>query len=74
MFSDVIRAAERTAAGGTTPADLDDLARQVDSLDLAQPAAEQERARLAILLDFLGLRLKQNGSSGRPVRARPRKP
>lgn len=55
MFSDVIEAAERAVADGATRADLDDLARQVDGLDLARPG-EEERARLAVLLDFLGLR------------------
>ena len=56
MFSDVTQAAESAVSRGATRADLDDLAHQVDGLDLALPGAEEERARLAVLLDFLGLR------------------
>lgn len=58
MFSDVTQAAERAVSGGATPAELEDLARQVDGLDLTPPGAEEERARLAGLLDFLGLRVQ----------------
>ena len=56
MFSDVTQAAERAVSRGATPADLEDLARQADGLDFGLPGVEQERARLAVLLDFLGLR------------------
>jgi hypothetical protein len=56
MFSDVIRAAERAVSSGANPADLDDLAHQADGLDLTLPGTQEESARLAVLLDFLGLR------------------
>ena len=61
MISDVTQAAERAVASGATVAELDDLARQAGELDLTQPgtaeaSTTEERARLAVLLDFLGLR------------------
>ncbi len=61
MIGDVTQAAERAVASGATVAELDDLARQAGELDLTQPgpaeaSTAEERARLAVLLDFLGLR------------------
>ncbi|HXL95660.1 MAG TPA: hypothetical protein VN969_42615 [Streptosporangiaceae bacterium] len=56
MLSDVTEAAERAVSRGATPAELEDLARQADGLDLTPTGTEEKRARLAVLLDYLGLR------------------
>ena len=73
MFSDVTQAAERAVSRGATPADLEDLARQADGLDFALPGAEEERARLAVLLDFLGLRAQAERILGAAGQATARK-
>jgi tetratricopeptide (TPR) repeat protein len=53
MFHEAVEAAQRAVVSAAP--DLQDLNSLIDRLDLALPGAEDERAHLAVLLDWLGL-------------------